>query len=320
MSSNPGKSDRIGIVIPALDEAENLREIVPVLVAALHAVDPLGEILVVDDGSTDGTDLALRELSAAFPSVRSLSFSANRGKAAALQAGFESLLERDCSVIVMMDADGQDDPRELSALVSLMVDGVDMITGSRLTRRDRFIKRSTSRLFNGVTRRVAGVEGSDFNSGYKVMTAECARSIVPMMYGEMHRYIPVLAQWLGFRCTEVEVEHRPRLHGRTKYGINRFWRGLLDLITVRFLMSYRNRPAHLFGAAGFTCLLAGAAMLSFLSVRWLQGNSIGNRPMLIIGVLLVIVGVQLILFGLLAELVVFSLKIGSRSSFRDDRA
>jgi dolichol-phosphate mannosyltransferase len=179
------------------------------------------------------------------------------------------------------------------------------VTGARAERQDRFVKRTTSRLYNRTTRMLSGVPGTDFNSGFKVMRGDVARDLVPMLYGDMHRYITVLAHWLGYRTGEVVVEHHPRLHGVSKYGISRFWRGMMDLITVRFLMSYEHRPSHLFGGFGLLTFLVGALILGYLLVLRVLGEAIGDRPALIAGVLLVVVGLQLVLFGLLAELTVF---------------
>ena len=177
--------------------------------------------------------------------LRSVRLRRNAGKAAALSIGFD-LAKND--IFVMMDADGQDEPREIPALVAKLDEGFDLVTGRRATRQDRFLKRHTSQLYNATTSWVSGVPGRDFNSGLKVLRREVAESVD--IYGELHRYLPVLAAWSGFSVTEVEVEHHPRLHGKTKYGIARFWRGLFDLGTVKFITSYNRRPFHLFGGVG----------------------------------------------------------------------
>lgn len=175
-----------------------------------------------------------------------------------------------------------------------------------MVRNDRFIKRSTSKWYNRVTGIISGAPGRDFNSGFKAMSAETARNVEPMLYGELHRYITVIAHWLGHRTTEISVTHHKRMHGKSKYGINRFWRGFLDLMTVKFLMSYESRPSHFFGGLGCISFLIGAGMLAWLLFEQFAGQSIGGRPMLLAGVLLVIVGLQMILFGLLAELMIYS--------------
>ena len=206
----------------------------------------------------------------------------------------------------MMDADGQDETR-LSCHGSrpeALDAGSDLVTGARLVRRDRFVKRTTSRLYDRTTAWLSGAPGRDFNSGFKLMRAQVARQVSPMLYGELHRYLTVMAHWMGFKVTEVTVEHHPRLHGHSKYGVARFWRGFMDLLTMRFLMSYENRPSHLFGGLGGLSLLVGMGILLYLTVLKIGGEAIGGRPLLIAGVLFFLVGLQLLLFGLLAEMIV----------------
>ncbi|MDT9593800.1 glycosyltransferase family 2 protein [Nocardioides zeae] len=293
------------VVIPALDEAENLRVLVPHVVHHAQALHPGARVLVVDDGSTDGTGRVLRELAATHGCVEIETNRHNLGKAASLRRGFARALEGGADVVVMMDADGQDDPAELVALAAELERGADLVTGARLTRRDRFVKRTTSRLYNRTTAALSGTPGKDFNSGFKMMRAEVAADVAPMLYGEMHRYLTVIAHEMGHRVAEVPVEHHPRMNGASKYGLARFWRGFIDLVTVRFLLSYENRPSHLFGGIGFSCLSVGTLLLAYLSgLKLVTGAVIGDRPLLLAGVLLVLVGLQLLLFGLLAELVV----------------
>lgn len=292
------------VVVPALDEAENLAVLVPRIVAELHAVHPGGRVLVVDDGSTDATLDVVAHLMTVHPCVEVEPLRHNLGKAAALQRGFARALDGGADVVVMMDADGQDDPAELPRLLAELGRGADLVTGARLERQDRFVKRTTSRLYNRVTGRLSGTPGRDFNSGFKVMRADVAADVAPMLYGEMHRYLTVIAHNTGYRVAEVPVQHHPRMAGSSKYGLARFWRGFADLLTVRFLLSYENRPSHLFGGVGAASLLLGTLVLAYLTVLKVTGASIGDRPLLIAGVLLVMVGLQLLLFGLLAELVV----------------
>ncbi|WP_447646676.1 glycosyltransferase family 2 protein [Nocardioides zeae] len=293
------------VVIPALNEAENLRVLVPRVVEHALALHPDARVLLVDDGSTDDTAEVMRALAAAHPCVELEVLRHNRGKAAALRIGFERALEGGADVVVMMDADGQDDPAELPALAAALTDGADLVTGARLTRRDRFVKRTTSRLYNRTTALLSGAPGQDFNSGFKMMRAEVAADVAPMLYGEMHRYLTVVAHDLGHRVAEVPVEHHPRMSGASKYGLARFWRGFADLVTVRFLLSYENRPSHLFGGIGSACFVLGTLVLAYLTaLKVATGATIGDRPLLLAGVLLVLVGLQLLLFGLLAELVV----------------
>ena len=292
------------VVVPALDEADNLRELVPRIVTEVEAYSPEGRVLVVDDGSTDDTGKVMAALMADHPCVEVEAFRHNHGKAAALQVGFRRAVDGGARTVVMMDADGQDDPRELGRLLERLEDGADLVTGARLDRQDRFVKRTTSKLYNRTTSVLSGAPGRDFNSGLKAMRAEVAADVSPMLYGEMHRYLTVIAHGLGHRVAEIPVAHHERVHGSSKYGLNRFWRGLADLVTVRFLLNYENRPSHLFGGIGAVSLLLGLLTLGYLTIVKLGGDPIGDRPLLIAGVLMVMVGVQLTLFGLLAELIV----------------
>ncbi len=289
----------ISVIMPAYDEAPNLAEVVPRTVAVLEAMATTYELVVVDDGSTDATPEVMADLAERHPGVRHLRLRRNCGKSAALQAGFE---RTEGEVVVLMDADGQDDPGEIPALLDTLGRGVDLVTGRRLVRNDRMIKRTTSKLYNRATSMVTGVVGRDFNSGLKAMTRRVVDGLE--LYGELHRYVPVLAAWAGFRVSEVDVAHHPRVHGATKFSHSRFWRGFLDLLTVKFLTTYTARPFHLFGGLGMATGALGSVLLVWMGISKLAGNAVGQRPALLIGVLLVVVGVQLMSRGLLAELVV----------------
>jgi glycosyltransferase involved in cell wall biosynthesis len=295
------KGERVGtqvsVVLPAYNERDNLAELVPEATAALRGAGVTFEVVVVDDGSTDGTVELMREL--AGPDVISVRLRRNAGKSAALSAG---LARAQGEYVVLMDADGQDDPSQIPRLLAALDadESVDLVTGRRAVRHDRFVKRTTSRVYNRATSMVTGVEGRDFNSGFKAMRRDLATGLE--LYGELHRYIPVLAQWRGFRVVEVDVEHHERRHGSSKFGRARFWRGFLDLITVKFLTTYTGRPFHLFGGLGVLMGVAGSALLGWMLVEKLLGNPIGTRPALLAGVLLVVVAVQMVLLGLLAEL------------------
>jgi glycosyltransferase involved in cell wall biosynthesis len=301
----------ISLVIPALNEADNLLETVPQAVAVLEEMNIEYEVLVIDDGSTDGTRQVMRQLCASNPRVRSIRFRRNAGKAAALTIGFELAKYE---IFVTMDADGQDEPREIPRLLEKLNEGFDLVTGCRVLRQDRFLKRHTSQLYNATTAWVSGVPGRDFNSGLKVLRREVAEAVD--MYGELHRYLPVLAAWSGYSVREVEVEHHARLHGKTKYGVARFWRGFFDLGTVKFITSYNRRPFHLFGGLGILSALIGSALLIWMLVRHLMGFAVGTHPALITGVLFEVVAVQLLSFGLLGELLVYLITTrgGNRTS------
>jgi len=301
------------VVVPAYNEAESLPVVVPWILDQVRLIDPKGQVLVVDDGSTDATVAAMGDVvAAADGAVRIESLRHNRGKAAALQRGFAVALAEGATEIAMMDADGQDDPGELPRLVARLEDGADLVTGARLVRRDRFVKRTTSKLYNATTALISGAPGRDFNSGFKLMRAEVAEDVSPMLYGEMHRYLTVIAHHSGHRVAEVPVEHHPRIAGRSKYGLARFWRGFADLVTVRFLLAYENRPSHLFGGLGLLSVLLGSVALAYLGALKIAGEQIGGRPLLITAVMLVTVGLQLMLFGLLAELVVHARNVNRR--------
>jgi glycosyltransferase involved in cell wall biosynthesis len=287
------------VIMPAFNEAPNLAEVVPRAAQVLARFPDGFEILVVDDGSTDGTADVMTELGKHHPELRLLRHRRNYGKSTALQAGFDRARGE---IVVLMDADGQDRPEEILKLVKGLEEGLDLATGRRVRRNDRVIKRHTSRLYNRVTSAVTGIEGEDFNSGLKAMKREVMNPLV--LYGELHRYIPVLAQWNGFKVGEIAVDHAARLHGRSKFGRARFWRGFLDLLTVKFITTYTGRPFHLFGGLGMGFGAVGGALLAWMFVLKLMGKGIGERPALIIGVFLGVVGVQLITLGLLAELIV----------------
>lgn len=291
---------QVSVVIPAYNECPNLAELVPETVKALQGAGVTFELVVVDDGSTDGTPDLMQQFRGA--EVVSLRLRRNGGKSAALSAG---LARAKGEYVVLMDADGQDDPAEIPNLLAALDADEDMglVTGRRAVRNDRFVKRTTSKLYNRVTSMVTGVDGSDFNSGLKAMRRDLVGSLE--LYGELHRYIPILAEWRGFKVTEVDVEHHSRRHGESKFGRARFWRGFLDLITVKFLTTYTGRPFHLFGGLGVVMGFLGSILLSWMFVERLLGNQVGTRPALLTGVLLVVVAVQMISLGLLAELAVY---------------
>ena len=295
---------QISVVIPAFDEAESLPGLLARLVPELEALTGAAEVIVVDDGSRDGTAEAVRALG--LPGVHVERLRVNRGKSAALRTGL-GLAKGD--VIVLMDADGQDDPAELPRLVAALDDdGLDLVTGRRAHRNDRAAKRVPSRLYNWATARVTGVPGRDFNSGFKAMRRDVARDLD--LYGELHRYIPVLASWAGYRTGEVDVTHHPRAEGQSKFGAERFWRGLLDLVTVKFLTTYTARPFHLFGGIAALSGIVGMGLLTWMLVLRISGETIGTRPALLAGVLLVVVAVQLASLGLIAELLVHLRRAG----------
>jgi dolichol-phosphate mannosyltransferase len=267
------------------------------LAAALQDRSEPWEVVFVDDGSRDGTHAALVRLHAAQPNVRVVRLRRNAGKAAALDAGFR---EVEGDVVVTIDGDLQDDPAEIPRLLAKLDEGYDLVSGWKTHRSDPFTRRMLSRVFNGVTSRISGVRLHDMNCGLKAFRAEVARELD--LYGELHRFVPVLAHDLGFRVTELTVNHRPREHGRSRYGMERYARGFLDLLTVSFMGRYRHRPLHLFGGLGLVLGTIGTAILVYLTVVKLTGEAIGHRPLLLLGVLLVVVGIQFLSLGLISEL------------------
>jgi glycosyltransferase involved in cell wall biosynthesis len=289
----------ISAIVPLLDECATLAELHARLAAVLRRLcGDSYEIIFVDDGSTDGSTAELRRL-AADPRVIVVELRRNFGKAAALAAG---LVEARGDIVVTLDADLQDVPEELPRLLEPLAGGVDLVTGRKRLRRDPQSRILASWVFNRLVSWISGVRVRDVNSGFKVMRREVMQEL-PLHAG-LHRYLPAFARAKGFMIAEVDVSHEPRRHGRSRYGANRYLPGLLDPFTVMLLTRYDKRPFHFFGLVGLVLALCGFGALFFLSVGWLFGQWIGNRPLLILGVLLVILGVQSAFFGVLAQLIV----------------
>lgn len=288
----------LSIVIPLYNEEASLPALAEELESALTSLRQSYEILFVDDGSTDGSFEILRELHGASPDhVRVISFRRNFGKTAALAAAFKRVRGK---VVVTMDADLQDDPREMPKLLSKLDEGWDLATAWRERRQDPVSKTLPSRLANSVVAKVTGLRLHDLNCGFKAYRADVVREL--KLYGDLHRYIPVLASWQGFRVAEVPVVHRPRRFGSTKYGWQRMVRGFFDFLVVQFLTHYLRRPLQLFGIAGAVCLLFGLIIGLYLTYLRFFGPGIGWRPALFFDVMAIVVGVQLISVGLLGEM------------------
>jgi glycosyltransferase involved in cell wall biosynthesis len=288
----------LSVVVPVRNEERSVALLYDELTAAL---DPLGEpweAVFVDDGSTDGSFAALTRLHAAAPNVRVVRLRRNFGKAAALMAGFD---QSQGDTIVTIDGDLQDDPSEIPRLLAKLDEGFDLVTGWKARRRDPLTRRVLSRIFNSVTSRFSGVRLHDMNCGLKAYRAEVVRGL--RIYGELHRFVPVLAHYRGYRIAELPVNHRPREHGRSRYGPERYLRGFLDLLTVSFIGRYRHRPLHLFGGLGLALGAIGLGILVYLTILKLGGHAIGGRPLLTLGVLLVVVGLQFFSLGLISEMI-----------------
>jgi dolichol-phosphate mannosyltransferase len=287
----------ISIVIPLHNEERSIALLYDELLAALEPLGQEWEAVFVDDGSVDGSFAALTRLHDANENVRVVRLRRNFGKAAALAAGFS---QAHGEIVVTIDADLQDDPAEIPRLLVKLDEGFDLVSGWKTRRRDPLRRRVLSRIFNWVTGRMSGLRLHDMNCGLKAYRAEVVRGMP--LYGELHRFIPVLAQYRGFRVAELPVNHRPREHGRSRYGVERYIRGFLDLLTVSFIGRYRHRPLHLFGGLGLILGLFGVAILVYLTVVKALGHAIGERPLLTLGVLLVVVGLQFFSLGLISEM------------------
>ncbi len=297
----------ISVVVPVLDEADAVAELGHRVAEVLDGLERPWELIFVDDGSRDGTADEVRCLHERDARVKLIRFRRNFGKAAALCAGFEAAAG---DLLVTMDGDLQDEPREIPRfLAKLEEEGLDLVSGWKQRRQDRLSRRWPSKVFNWATRRLAQVDLHDFNCGFKAYRREVVREIA--VYGELHRYIPVLASRKGFKVGEIAVEHHPRRHGRSRYGWDRYYKGLLDLLTVLFITKYTRRPLHLFGLIGLACFGTGFAIDGYLALRWLQGHSLSNRPLLLLGILLMLLGIQVVTTGLLGEMITYK-------SFRSD--
>jgi glycosyltransferase involved in cell wall biosynthesis len=288
----------ISVVVPVHDEERSVELLYDELRAALEPLGSEWEAIFVDDGSTDGTFAALTRLYSRNENVRVVRLRRNFGKAAALVAGFDQVQG---DTVVTIDGDLQDDPAEIPRLLAKLDEGFDLVSGWKAHRRDPLRRRIPSRIFNSVTSRFSGVRLHDMNCGLKAYRAEVVHGL--RLYGELHRFIPVLAHYRGFRIAELPVHHRAREHGRSRYGLERYMRGFLDLLTVSFMGRYRHRPLHLFGGLGLVLTMVGIGILIYLSVDKALGHAIGGRPLLTLGVLLVVVGMQFFSLGLISEMI-----------------
>ncbi|MBN2412828.1 glycosyltransferase family 2 protein [candidate division KSB1 bacterium] len=290
----------ISVVIPLYNEQESLRELHDKIASVMQNRNYSYEIIFIDDGSTDNSVSVIEELTGKNNRVKLLQFRKNYGKSAALAAGFEFACGR---YVVTMDADLQDDPGEIPNLVDRLNEGYDLVSGWKKVRHDPVIKRLTSKIYNFFTSVFSGIRLHDFNCGLKAYRLDVVKSM--HVYGEMHRYLPVLAHNNGFRVTEIPVRHYERKHGKSKFGAARFARGAFDLMTVTFLTKYKKRPLHLFGLFGVLTFLTGFVIsLILVYQRLFLHQYLSNRPLLFLGVLLIIVGLQFFSIGLIGEMII----------------
>jgi glycosyltransferase involved in cell wall biosynthesis len=291
----------LSVVIPVYNEADNLEALHAEITQALTRLGRSYEVVYIDDGSTDGSFAVLSVLQRRDPHVVAVRFPRNYGQTAALAAGFD---HASGEVLVAMDADGQNDPTDIPALLAKLDEGFDVVAGWRLPRQDPFLSRRVpSVIANGIIGLITGVRLHDYGCTLKVMRHDVVRGL--RLYGEMHRFIPALADDLGARIAEVQVHHRPRRAGVSKYGLSRTIRVLLDLITVKFLSSYSTRPIQVFGGIGLACGLVGLVITGILGFeRLFFGVPLAQRPLVWLGILLTLMGLQFITMGLLGELLV----------------
>jgi glycosyltransferase involved in cell wall biosynthesis len=294
------KSGSISIIIPALNEAEALPELLERTNAVLRDLARPYEILVIDDGSTDDTPLVLRELSTRHPHLSVTRFRRNYGKAAALSEAFS---RAHGDFLIAMDGDRQDPPEAIPHLLQQLQERYDVVCGWKQHRQDSWGRVLGSRLFNLITGLMTGLRLHDINCGLKGYRRQVVQEL--RLYGEMHRFIPVIARQRGFLIGELPVQHFPRRFGRSRYGWSRPLSGLFDLITLVMLGRYTHKPLHFFGLLGVGCSGAGLLILSVLGVGWFYGQWIGNRPLFLFSIFLMLSGMQFIFFGLLAELLIY---------------
>lgn len=312
--SNIEKTDYfLSIVIPEYNEKDSIPELYEKI---KHVVSPLNckyEIIFIDDGSTDGSLNILKEIRSHDNRVKIIVFRRNHGKSAALNAGFQ---QAKGDIIITMDADLQDDPTEIPNLIQEIKKGKDLVSGWKRKRFDPITKTIPSRFFNFVTSTLTGIKLHDFNCGLKAYRKEVVKEIE--LYGELHRYIPVLAHWKGFSIGEIVVQHHPRKYGKTKFGIGRFWKGFLDLLTILFTTRYLQRPLHLFGFWGLLFASAGFFITLYLVIEKFLGlTALSQRPLFLAGILLIIVGVQFISIGLIGEIITKTREVKKEYSIKE---
>jgi glycosyltransferase involved in cell wall biosynthesis len=297
---NPINIIEISVVIPLFNEEESLPELSRRLESELQALTNGNyEVLFIDDGSTDNSFEVIKSINEKNHKFKCIRFRRNYGKSAALSVGFQKVRG---IYVITMDADLQDDPAEISNLISKLKEGYDLVSGWKKIRYDPISKTLPSKFFNYVTSLTSGIRLHDFNCGLKGYRKEVVKSL--HVYGEMHRYLPALAHWMGFKVTEIVVQHHPRKFGKSKFGMSRFVKGFLDLLTVLLTTKYFKRPLHFFGTTGSLLTFTGLVMNIYLTIEWFLGKTyLSNRPLALFGIALIIVGVQFISMGLIGEMI-----------------
>jgi len=292
----------ITIIVPVFNEAANVQPLARETAAALAQERRAFELVFVDDGSTDGSRETIRKIQASDPSVRYIIFRRNFGKSAALAAG---MLAAHHEIVATMDADLQDSPEQLPLLLGKLDEGYDLVSGWRYDRKDRWTRRMASRIYNWTTSLLTGVKLHDINCGFKCYRRDVLKEV--KIYGERHRFIPVLASYRGFRLGEIRIEHFARTSGRSRFGWERILGGAFSLLSVILMNRYTNKPLHFFGVIGVLLSGLGSAVIVYLLAdRILFHQWLSNRPLFMLGCILLVIGVQIISFGLLAEMVAFS--------------
>lgn len=294
---------KVSIIVPLLNEEESIVPLTNEIRKAVKPINTAYEVLFIDDGSSDDSLKVIKEVCRTDRRFKYISLRKNYGKSAALHVGFQNITGE---AVITIDADLQDDPNEIPNLLSKLAEGYDLCSGWKKVRHDPFIKKYSSRFFNFVTKILSGIKIHDFNCGLKAYRKEVVENL--KVHGELHRYIPVLAKWQGYSITEIPVKHHPRRYGKTKFGISRFFKGFIDLITVIFLTRYIKRPMHFFGFLGALSFLFGLIVNGYLTYLWFSGIPLSNRPMLFLGMLLIIVGVQFFSVGFLGEILVHQIR------------
>jgi len=300
----------VSFVIPVFNEENSLKELHDRINTQIKPLTENYDIIFVDDGSTDNSLEILNKICEKNRHIKIIKLRKNFGKSIALDEGFK-LAQGE--IIFTMDADLQDDPKEISRFMSKLTDGYDLVVGWKQQRKDSFLsKKLPSKFFNCIVNIASGLKIHDHNCGFKAFRKDLVKRL--SLYGDLHRYIPALAHSMGFKVTEIRVEHHTRSYGKSKYGIKRFYHGFFDFMTIIFLTKYLKRPMHLFGWFGVLFSLSGFVICSYLTVLWFWGEKIGGRPLLILGVLLILVGIQFVSTGLVAEMITH----GSQKKVKED--